>query len=141
METDRAALMTLVIDASVAATWFIPDEATAATDDILRRVHNGGAHVPDLFWHEIRNVLIIACRRRRLPVDEARLSITRLTQLPLTTSGATDGMAIFDLAQQHAITAYDAAYLALAIELALPLATLDKQLIEAAKRENVPLLS
>jgi predicted nucleic acid-binding protein len=132
--------MTLVIDASIAATWFIPDETSAATDSILRRVNNEGAHVPDLFWHEMRNVLVIACRRRRLSVDEARLSISRMLQLPITTSRVSDSMIIFDLAQRHQITAYDAAYLALAIELKLLLATQDKKLIEAARQQGVTLL-
>lgn len=47
---------------------------------------------------------------------------------------------VLTLAERHKLTAYDAAYLALAIEKAIPLATLDKQLIAAATHEGVPLL-
>lgn len=47
---------------------------------------------------------------------------------------------IFDTAQKHQLTFYDAAYLQLAIELKLPLATYDQQLIEAAKAEGIPLV-
>jgi predicted nucleic acid-binding protein len=140
MEAGRAALMTLVIDASIAAAWFLPDEISSAADTILRRVGNEGAYVPDLFWHEMRNVLMMACRRQRLSREETRHSISRLAQLNLSTSSSSDSTLIFDLAEQHQITAYDAAYLALAIELDLPLATLDKKLIAAATRQGVPLL-
>lgn len=48
---------------------------------------------------------------------------------------------ILTLAERHGLTAYDAAYLALALETNLPLATLDNQLRAAAVREAVPLLA
>lgn len=48
---------------------------------------------------------------------------------------------VLTLAERHKLTAYDAAYLALALETRMPLATLDKQLIAAATQENVPLLA
>ncbi len=133
--------MTLVVDASIAAVWFLPDEATLFADKVLQRVASDGALVPDLFWHEMRNVLTLSCRRQRLSRDEVRRSMLRLTQLNVVTATSLDGELILDLAERHRLTAYDAAYLALAIGSKLPLATLDKQLIEAAARENVPLLS
>jgi predicted nucleic acid-binding protein len=40
----------------------------------------------------------------------------------------------------YELTAYDATYLELAMRLKLPLATLDVQLIAAAKRAAVPLI-
>lgn len=133
--------MSFVIDASVAIVWFLPDEVSPVADAMLRRVSNEGACVPDLFWHEMRNVLMTSYRRQRLSRDDVRHSMFRLTQLEITTSHTYDNALILDLAERHRLTAYDAAYLALAIETKLPLATLDKQLIEAAARENVPLLS
>ena len=45
------------------------------------------------------------------------------------------------VAHTHAPTEANAAYLALAVEQNLPLATLDRKLSEAARRERVPLLS
>ena len=44
------------------------------------------------------------------------------------------------LAEQHRLTAYDAAYLELAVRLRLPLATGDEALIAAAESEGVALL-
>ncbi|WP_426239734.1 PIN domain-containing protein [Pararhizobium sp. DWP1-1-3] len=45
------------------------------------------------------------------------------------------------LARAHQLSAYDAAYLALAITEGLPLATLDKKLRQAAAAEAVQLFS
>ncbi|WP_243406987.1 type II toxin-antitoxin system VapC family toxin [Cuspidothrix issatschenkoi] len=44
------------------------------------------------------------------------------------------------LARREGLAAYDAAYLELALRLQLPLATLDKQLAEAANRCGVSLI-
>ena len=44
------------------------------------------------------------------------------------------------LADRHQLTVYDATYLELALRLALPLATLDRELRKAAQAENVRLL-
>ena len=44
------------------------------------------------------------------------------------------------LAALHRLTAYDAAYLELALRRRLPLATLDAELAVAARAEDVPLL-
>ncbi|TDK37075.1 PIN domain-containing protein [Rhizobium deserti] len=129
--------MALIVDASVALVWFLPDEESPVADAVLRRLSGERAVVPDLFWHEMRNVLIAACRRQRISRAEVDQSMTRLTQLALDTVSVFDSSLILDLAERHRPTAYDAAYLALAIEAKLPLATLDKRPAEAAAREGV----
>ena len=55
-------------------------------------------------------------------------------------TGAGDGREIASLAFKHGLTTYDAAYLALALDEGLPLATLDKELAAAARAEKVPIL-
>jgi predicted nucleic acid-binding protein len=47
---------------------------------------------------------------------------------------------VLGLARQHRLTVYDAAYLELAMREALPLATLDTALADAARAEGVPLI-
>jgi predicted nucleic acid-binding protein len=44
------------------------------------------------------------------------------------------------LARKHELTVYDACYLELALREACPLAALDKDLIRAARAENIQLL-
>ena len=64
----------------------------------------------------------------------------RLRRLPLEDAGSGSDGAVLALAMAHGLTAYDAAYLALAQERDLPLATLDQKLAAAARREDVALL-
>jgi predicted nucleic acid-binding protein len=44
---------------------------------------------------------------------------------------------ILDLARQHKLSAYDATYLEIALRLTLPLASLDNELLVAAKSAGV----
>lgn len=133
--------MTFVIDASMAVTWFLRDEDHPAADGLLRKVYNQGAYVPDLFWHEMRNVLLICYRRQRLSFEDVFNSMEQLSTFPITTSAIEDSGRIVTLAETHRLTAYDSAYLALALETRMPLATLDKQLATAASKAGVPLLA
>jgi predicted nucleic acid-binding protein len=133
--------MALVVDASVAAAWVLPDESSAATDALLNRMAIEGAAVPDLLWHELRNIFLMAARRGRLPATEVAPSLLRLRRLPVETVpvAASGDAAITALAAKRSLTAYDAAYLQLAIDRGLPLATADKALREAAPAEGVPI--
>ena len=49
-------------------------------------------------------------------------------------------LSAFYLSKKHNLTFYDASYLQLAIDLKLPLATYDQQLIDAAKAEKIALI-
>ena len=51
-----------------------------------------------------------------------------------------NGTEILRLARKHRLTFYDASYLELAFNMKLPLATLDSDLLRAAKAESVALL-
>lgn len=131
-----------VVDASVACSWVLPDETSIIADTAYSRLETAGAVAPDLLWHEIRNVLMMTFRRKRISFAMVAACMGKLRLLPIETSTTTaSDQFVLALAERHGLTAYDAAYLALAMELALPLATLDKQLITAASREGVPLLT
>jgi len=57
--------MPFAIDASVVAAWAL-DENDAVADAAARRLQSDPAIAPGLWWYELRNVLVIAERRRRL---------------------------------------------------------------------------
>ena len=82
----------------------------------------------------------MAERRGRIVAGEAVAGMGRLRRLPLEDAGAGSDGAVFALAMAHKLSAYDAAYLSLAQERSLPLATLDQKLAGAAKAEGVALL-
>ncbi|MCF6370567.1 PIN domain-containing protein [Rhizobium halophilum] len=62
-------------------------------------------------------------------------------EVGLSTIALSDDQVILTLAERHSLTAYDAAYLALALERQLPLATLDRKLTKAAQSEGLPSLT
>ena len=132
--------MAMVIDASVAGAWVMPDERSTVATEIGRRVLKDGAYVPDLFAHEIRNLLVMGVQRRRIPMDLFLEQLARIEQMPIHVVASGPSKRLAALAFKHSLTAYDAAYLDLALDQALPLASLDKALRRAALAEGVIVL-
>jgi predicted nucleic acid-binding protein len=66
--------------------------------------------------------------------------MTRLRRLPLEDAGPGQDSAVLGLAIRHRLSACDASYMALAVERALPLATLDRRLAAAARAEHLEVL-
>lgn len=131
--------MALVVDASLAAAWFLPDEADA--DGALRRLARDGGFVPSLFWHEIRNILAMASRDGRIAAPKCLLHLAQLHALPIADGGTGADAAVIGLAEKHRLTAYDAAYLELALRERSVLATRDREVIAAARAEGVETIS
>ena len=130
--------MALVIDASVAAAWCLrDDEDTAPADAAMARVSDERSVVPGIFWHEMRNVLIVAECRGRLDREAAERHLRRLRLLPLVTDHDQDDAETVTLARRHRLSAYDAAYLETAKRLGASIATLDVKLARAAATEGV----
>ncbi len=127
----------MVIDASLAAAWLLPDEQSATADRILLDLSGMTASVPSIFWHEVRNIVLVAERKGRLSAGEAYLCMLQLRRLPLEDAGQGSDHAVLALATAHSLTAYDAAYLALALSKACPLATMDKALATGARKEGI----
>lgn len=132
--------MAFVVDASVAAGWLLPDEPTEIADVLAFRMQSEDALAPDLFWHEALSLLLTALRRGRIPETAVYISLDRLAAIPLRNAGAGDAVTAARLAIKHGLSAYDAAYLELALREHAPLATLDKRLAAAATAEKVAIL-
>jgi predicted nucleic acid-binding protein len=133
--------MGFVLDASVTASWFLPDEhPNAVAEAALDQLVDDTGSAPSLWWFEVRNLLIIAERRGRITRPETGQALARLALLKIAIDMESDSDVIMHLARQHRLSAYDAAYLELAIRRILPLASLDKSLAAAATAEGVPLI-
>ena len=132
-----------VVDASVTMAWCFADEATAATWAILDRLESEGATVPSLWPLEVANILAQAQRRQRTTAARIDRFVEQLETLPLRIDDETAARAwraTLILARTERLTAYDAAYLELALRRGLPLATRDLELRQAADRNGVGLL-
>ena len=127
--------MSLVLDVSVVARWFLRDECDDGAATLLTRVAANGAYVPALFRWEIQSVLLGAERASRIGPDDVEAALDALRDLPIVVEPP--GERIFSgselqLARYYDLTPYDAAYLALAASRRVPLATLDAALMHAA---------
>jgi len=133
--------MSIVVDSSVSLSWVFTDEATDATEALLDRVRDEGGIVPALWEYEVCNALLSAVRRARLDQAAAARIITLLHNINLRVIQAPlDMRRVFVLANAHGLSAYDAAYLDLAMNQGMPLATLDQKLIDAALATGVEIL-
>jgi predicted nucleic acid-binding protein len=129
-----------VLDASVTLAWFFEDEASAYAAAVLESLHDHAACVPQLWALEIVNVLRAAERRGRCNEARSHRFLALLNALPIQfLQQPTDGSPaeLLSLARQHALSAYDASYLALALHEGLPLATQDQALMRAAESSGV----
>ena len=133
-----------VLDASLTLQWFLEDEANREYSlAVLGSLSEKRAVVPVLWFYEVGNGLMMAHRRKRITIDQIDGFLARLKRLPIGTAQQT-GLEILELptfAQANGLTNYDAAYLALAMQLNLPLATSDALLRKAAAAKNVATLS
>ena len=89
------------------------------------------------------NALLTVERRKRATMAEVNGHLLRLRSLPIEMDEAAADQAwsvTHSLAHKHKLTSYNAAYLELAIRRGLPLATLDSDLVTAARMEKVDLL-
>jgi predicted nucleic acid-binding protein len=135
--------VSLVIDSSAALAWVYPEEVGQAILQVLEQVTEEGAWVPQVWRLEIANVLEMGVRRRRHDAAFRDASLADLALLPIQVDPDTQThawAATLRLTERHCLTAYDAAYLELALRRGLPLASLDGDLRTAAEAEGVVVL-
>lgn len=135
--------MRCVLDSSAALAWVLPGEAGDTTDALLSVVVDQGAVAPGIWPLEMANVLWMAQRRGRITLAERLQALALLSDLPVQIDTGTAARAwgiISELAASRGLTVYDASYLELAFRLALPLASADKDLRQAAVASGVSLI-
>jgi predicted nucleic acid-binding protein len=129
-----------VLDASVVLTWCFPDENTDLAQHVAERFKQGDTAMAPSFWpHEVLNALLAGEKHKGLSKEMIRSFLDDLALLPVTLEQCPAGI-VFDriqsLSRKHGLTAYDAAYLDLALDNGLALATLDEALMRACKNEG-----
>ena len=132
-----------VIDTSVVMSWCFKDEINRYADVILGLLEEATAFAPSIWPLEVGNVLLVAERGKRLSEADSIRFITLLSELPIIVEQEPPERMIheiFALAREHKLSSYDASYLDLAMRKGLSIATIDKNLIAAAKRSRVTIL-
>jgi predicted nucleic acid-binding protein len=133
-------MMPFVMDASVTACWAFQDEDHPQADLALARLRGDHALAPSLWWFEVRNILVVNERRKRITVAETAAFLRDLSSLPVTLDRTPEESEVLRLARAHRLSVYDAVYLELAQRSGVALATLDAALVRAAHHESVPVL-
>lgn len=133
--------MVLVLDASAVAAFAFKDEDHTYPLEVSRLARADYAVVPAIFWFEIRNILIMGERRKRITVAETADFLRAMIDLNLEVDAVPDEAQVLELARVHGLTVYDASYLEVAQRRRLPLATLDRALVKAAHASGVQLVA
>jgi len=132
---------TIVIDASVAVKWFIP-EADSDEAVKLRDRHIEGSltlMAPDLLVYEVANALSY---HPDLPVDEVKEDLEALLMLDLDLIQPSGEFvsSIAEDARKYQVSVYDSSYLALAEATSSSLITADRKLYDKAKKSGLVLM-
>lgn len=133
-----APVVALVLDNSVLVGWFVQEQANDYTRRIAQRARREELFVPALWEAEFANVMAVLARRRALPRHRVAVILGQAARLGLQIDRQpVPPRALFEIAERHGISAYDAAYLELAARRSVPLATRDELLAGAAHASGV----
>ncbi len=121
----------IVVDCSYALAMVMPDEQKPAS---FAQVASGRLLVPTIWPFEVANAFRSAVRRARFTGEEMMAVCGRMEALQFELASLHDAAIRqhFLASLSHGLTAYDAAYLDLALQRRCPLATLDAGLARAS---------
>ena len=132
-----------VLDASVAIAGLSPDEASSSSAALIARCAQEGAVAPAIWFYEVANIAVLKLQRGVLTPEQYAILSAAFAKMRIERDVAglqAQCEAASVLALRHTLTVYDAAYLELALRLKLPLATLDQELVRAARAAGVAVL-
>jgi predicted nucleic acid-binding protein len=136
-----------VLDASVAISWCFPGdpaEDTAYSRRVLNELAVNEAIVPEIWAFEIANSIFVSySKRKRITEQQISDYLELLKALPIRLEAQSmwANVGLESLARRQNLTAYDAAYLDLALRTNLALATSDGPLRQAATAEGIAVLA
>jgi predicted nucleic acid-binding protein len=131
-----------VLDCSVTMCWLLEDQADRYTDSVLDSLKDGSAYVPILWNYELANVLVLTEKRKVVSRLQSLRFLGLLRNLNILIHTLQDlkyEETLVHLGRAYSLTAYDTAYLKLAMTRGLPLATKDQALRQACQKAGVDL--
>ena len=130
-------MITHVLDASVAAKWFLPaagEPLAGAARELLKRYAEGEVRflVPDLFWCEFGSILWKATRQGRILPARARDAMSSMRDRGIPSIASVELIEeALAIAIRFQRTVYDSVYAAAAIAHNAALVTADERLANA----------
>jgi predicted nucleic acid-binding protein len=132
-----------VLDNSVTMRWFFGDgkpQDLAYASNVLDAMKDAIALVPATWGLEVANVIARAEAKGLVTEARSEAFLEMLEGVEIEVDAATFAHALsgtLQLARRYKLSAYDASYLELALRQGIPLATLDADLQNAAKKAGV----
>ena len=132
-----------VLDNSVSMRWLLASEKASDqkyAENVLESMMDVDALTPNLWHLEAISVLLGAEKRGEISLGEIERFISQLENLPIHVDPLTAHQAFnrtLVLSREYNISSYDASYLELAMREGIPLSSLDKKLVKAAKKADV----
>lgn len=123
---------TIVLDTSVVAKWFLPEELSAEADRILEEIRLGrtNAAAPDLIVYEFASILWQRRKKGSISGRQADNIMADFECLPIElVPGDVLGSEALKIAGKTGCTAYDGAFMALASGLGATFITADRRFI------------
>jgi predicted nucleic acid-binding protein len=118
-----------IVDASVAAKWFIEEEYSNAAFSVLQ--NDNQLHAPDFFFLEMDNIFWKWIQRGLITVSDGNDLRSTLPQYPITTHPLIPLLgSAFTIANQTRQSMYDSLYVALATLLNGQMITADRRLFD-----------
>jgi predicted nucleic acid-binding protein len=133
--TDR-----VVMDASAAAAWVLPDEQSEPAEALLRLIMSRELDllVPMIWYYEMLNLLVAATIRDRISAQEAHRGVVALKAVPVQAVPVDHESADRTVATalDLGLSVCDAAYVSLAETNGVPLLTADGDLLRLKEKRN-----
>jgi predicted nucleic acid-binding protein len=133
--------MLFVLDNSVTMRWALKDGSVDvqkyARSVLLLLADGASAVVPNIWSLEAANVVAKSEKKKVITEAETKTFFTLLSDLDITVDSLTHQHALHDtlsIAMRFDLSAYDAAYMELALREGIPMATLDDGLRTAFKK-------
>lgn len=119
----------IVIDTNVVAGLWLPTEWSHSSEQLLASEPEWSA--PLLWRSELLNILATYVRSERLELSQALEAVESAELLFAGREFAVGSVPVLGLAAESGCTAYDCEFVVVARHLAVPLVTLDRQLLVA----------
>ena len=130
----------IIIDASLAAKWLLPDEEDFTAETIKKSFANReiAIAVPFFIFYEVNNILRSAVLSKRITLKDSLNLYKGFLSLNFNVYSSEELFQnILQIALELKISSYDAVYVALAQSLQIPLYTADAKLVRKANHKLV----
>lgn len=126
-----------VVDASVAAQWYFPEEQTDIAESFLE-IAKIELLAPDLLQVEMTALLRERVRRGEIDPSTAERILEALCKAPIEVKPASDlAQHALTLVLREGLGLHDAFYLALAMQAGCPLVTADPRLVDLLRHSQL----